>query len=394
MPYQLSFSALSHEDKLKKIDPKNANSPFSKFIGNQQAIIQLGLAAYAALGKNNHCCNEHNFALLGPASVGKTTLAKLFAKVVQLPFCEIHPKSVNSINDILGEIADVCANTYTKAIVDGQEKFVSLGLEPVREVGTAGHGGKYLIAPPMIVFIDEVHDLKNSLVQGLLKATEPNDRIMYSEAGYILNTANICWIIATTDRGVLFDAFDTRFTKIVLRPYTKSEVAKIIKIKFDYLEEEVCNLISSYSGNVPREALDFAHDVKLMKELKQSEDWAQIVLDVAEMRGIDKFGLTRQRLNILISLGQQGPISLKRLSYIAECKTEELEKYILPPMLVQTPDSPSLITVSPRGYTITQAGLAELDKRKIKHLGLEAVPENMRSWFFKRFGNQDATGSN
>ena len=49
-------------------------------------------AAYTAWGRENHCCADLSFAMVGPASSGKTTLARLFAKTVMLPFIEVAPQ--------------------------------------------------------------------------------------------------------------------------------------------------------------------------------------------------------------------------------------------------------------------------------------------------------------
>ena len=56
----------------------------------------------------------------------------------------------------------------------------------------------------------------------------------------------------------------------------------------------------------------------------------------------------------------------------------------MPPLLAKTPDqSIPLVTVCTRGYSITPAGLAELDKRGISNRGFMAMPESVRSIFDK-----------
>jgi hypothetical protein len=62
-------------------------------------------------------------------------------------------------------------------------------------------------------------------------------------------------------------------------------------------------------------------------------------------------------------------------SLIAGRKEEEVEKFIMPWLLTETDDQPALVTVTTKGYTITEAGLAELDRRGINHLGQRAVPK-------------------
>ena len=50
-----------------------------------------------------------------------------------------------------------------------------------------------------------------------------------------------------------------------------------------------------------------------------------------------------------------------------------LAKFIMPWLLATTDDQESLITVTHKGYTITEAGLKELDIRKIPNKGKVAA---------------------
>jgi len=76
--------------------------------------------------------------------------------------------------------------------------------------------------------------------------------------------------------------------------------------------------------------------------------------------------MTDQRLAILEALAERGPIALARLQAVAQVKAEELQKYTLPPLLEATEERDALISVHSRGYFITEAGLAELDRRGIR----------------------------
>ena len=75
--------------------------------------------------------------------------------------------------------------------------------------------------------------------------------------------------------------------------------------------------------------------------------------------------MTGQRLRVLKSLGQ-GPIAANRLPNSAGCKIEELDKFILPWLLESTEEAPPMVIVTSRGYSITEAGLDELNKRKLR----------------------------
>jgi Holliday junction resolvasome RuvABC ATP-dependent DNA helicase subunit len=186
-----------------------------------------------------------------------------------------------------------------------------------------------------------------------------------TETGTVLDTYNVCWMIATTDRGLLFDAFDTRFSKLIFRAYTQKEIARIIHAHNPGIPPLFCEAIARYTGTVTREALDFATEVIHQVRMARCS-WGEAVEAIRQEHGIDEFGMTQQRLAILKALAQRGPIALARLQAVAQVKAEELENYTLPPLLEATAERDALIGVSSRGYFITEAGLAELDRRGIR----------------------------
>ena len=97
--YEMRFDVPSPEARRWISDPRNPRCPLCRFIGNDRARERLSRAAYAAWSHPNHCCSDQSFALLGPTSAGKTTLARLFGETVMLPFIEIQPKSVRDSRD-------------------------------------------------------------------------------------------------------------------------------------------------------------------------------------------------------------------------------------------------------------------------------------------------------
>ena len=123
----------------------------------------------------------------------------------------------------------------------------------------------------------------------------------------------------------------------------------------------------------PREALAFAADMETEWEQKGGEDWEAIAARVARSHGIDRFGLTRQRLNVLVALGQLGAVSRGRMADHAGCGIEELEKFVMPALLAVTADAPAMVAVTNKGYAITWRGIEELERRGIPHRGTEVV---------------------
>ena len=212
------------------VNPDDPISPFNKFVGNRKAIKKLSVVAYNALQRDNHLCNDIYFSLVGPPSAGKTTLVKLFAKTLKLPLIEISPRSIKNIDDF-----------FHKVYVSLRDQEV-----PLVEIERSTYE-----LPACIIFIDEVHALKNNIVQGLLKATEKHDAILHTESGYKINCRKACWIIATTDIGKVFDAFKSRFSNIELQYLTKKEISQVFisicwrllafKNSMDISEEDISN---------------------------------------------------------------------------------------------------------------------------------------------------------
>jgi Holliday junction resolvasome RuvABC ATP-dependent DNA helicase subunit len=330
-----------------KVDSTNPESPFHRMVGQDAAKRKLGRAAVHALMQYDHCCREIAWLLTGPSSVGKTTLAKLFAEILDLPLVEISPKSVNSVADIFDQIADTLANWKHP-----------VPLVPVKRPNN-------YVLPPCIIFVDEVHALKDSVQHGLLKAVENKDAMLQVETGQTLDTFNACWMIATTDSGDLFDAFDNRFCEINLKPYTKVEIAQIVHKNFPDWTIEQCSIIAHYQSRVPRKALEFAREVNMEKEQGNRSAFKKIAAEIAQENGIDQYGMSDRHLKIL-KLLSEAPVSKDRLALSLNVKVRELERRIMPPLLIETEDMPALVTVTRSGYTLTKEGASELKKRGIK----------------------------
>jgi Holliday junction resolvasome RuvABC ATP-dependent DNA helicase subunit len=326
------------QEKHAKIS-RSGNAPLAKFVGNDKAVRKLQVAAYKALGTEDHMMRDLAFAIFGPSSSGKTTLIRLYAEIVELPFIEISPKSVKTLNDVL--------------------KIIQSELE---KQGVTLVGFDHFMLPPCVIFIDEVHALADNIVQGLLKATEFNDSVLVTENGKVIDTYTVTWAIATTEEGQLFDAFRTRFSPIQLGYLSKKEISQVVKLANPDLPEDVCDLVAHYNSRVPRKALEFARYMSLVKEMSGG-DWQSVARQVAEDEGIDEFGMHEIYLKILKALNN-GPVARNRISFIAGKKEEEVDKYIIPWLMTETVDQPALIAVSQRGYVITEAGLQELEKRE------------------------------
>lgn len=338
--------------KQERVSRDSTESPFSKFIGNERAVRKMQVAAFDALGRYNRVSRDLAFAIFGPSSAGKTTLGRLFAETLEIPFIEVSPKSIKTLDDLFKLIG---------------RKLAEEGL-PLVEVLRRNH----YILPPCVILLDEAHAIVDSVVQGLLKATEHGDAMLATESGKTVNTYNVTWMVATTDEGKLFDAFRTRFSPVQLHYLAKKDVARIVKLAHPDLSEEVCLLVAHYNSRIARKALEFARYMKMARKMQPSKSWEVIAREVAADEGIDEYGMHEYHLRILRALGQ-GPVAMKRMPVIVGRKEEEVERFIMPWLLQETEDQPALVTVTGKGYTITAAGLEELERRAIKHNGSKAL---------------------
>ena len=118
-------------------------------------------------------------------------------------------------------------------------------------------------------------------------------------------------------------------------------------------------------------------------------DWEAAAARVARSLKMDRYGLTRQRLVVLVALGQLGATSKGRMADFAGCGLEELEKFVMPALLVSTPGDPAMVVVTNKGYAITRRGLEELDRRGIPHRGEEVVAEGGQRLNFGSYDPDD-----
>lgn len=318
----------------------NKACPLYRYIGNDHARRKLAEAAFVALKRGDHCCRELAVFLSGPASVGKTSLMKLFAELVGLPFVEVQPRSIKNVNDLF-------------MAVRTQIEATGLTLTPV--------GQKKYRLPPSIVFVDEVHGLSQHVVDALLKACEGKDCTLATERGETINCFSVCWCIATTEAGELFDAFESRFDEVKLSYYTRDQLAKIVKLNNPDLDEEVCRLIAKFQ-RLPRKLLRFAQAMRNKREMYTEKPWEEIALEVAHDNGIDAHGMPAQQLAVLKALKKKA-VAKDRLPVLLGVKKPEVERKILPLMLCSTADQAALVEVTGEGYTLTPAGHEELTKR-------------------------------
>lgn len=341
--------------------------------GNMRILRRF---AFTAFRRSDHSLRGCNFGIFATAGQGKTFIVKTFAETVGIVFVFVQSDALESTWMLFEEIAAAFDKIGIKIVPDKTKDW------------------DFRI-PPCLVFFDEAHRLKKSMMKGgLLNAMEPDDGIMMatrpgsSSEAVRFNMRDVAWVAGTTERGLLFDAFDTRLgTPIEWHPAGPNELPLIIKQAMDrrlasreFSQEmpiEACKFVARFC-KIPRLAINFAVKVMQQKAMMPSDTWEESVQAVAHDIGLDQWGWSKKQVKILAALGQR-PIAEHRLSTVCQCRIEQIQQYELPLLTSYIDGGPFVVPVRGRGLCITEAGLKELEKRSICHNGTKVTAEHFES---------------
>ncbi len=280
---------------------------------------------------------EANLLFTGPASTGKTMFSKAIAEVLGLPLVDTNGSVVGNVASLLARIETACAEVGLKKEVIGKRGGIPVNLYP-----------------PAVVFIDECHAMTRSTQTELLTAMEPSQREAKTERE-IGDISQVTILLATTDSTKLLEPLRTRTREIVLEPYSRAEVAEIIRRVHSSWPSTVCQQLAVAGRLIPRQALIVAEDFDryMRQEHAEERPGEQLALSFMHSREMDELGLVPRDYRYLATLAEDGsPRGLQAIASQLHLEEGEVEEGI-EPFLIQL----RLIEREARGRKITVAGL-------------------------------------
>lgn len=337
-------SCLTNEEETWDECPIEGDLLDTKIVGQEEAKKQIRRLLGEAKGLSPVRLSE-SIIFTGPASTGKTLFSKTIAEFLKLPYIDTTGTSLRTVEQLFDQIdrvLDIEGLSY-------EEKGHSGGL-PFR-----GY-------PPLVIFIDECHQLKRPAQDALLTMTEPSDRRAILQ-NFVADMSNATFLFATTDIGLIVKPLRTRAREINLRPYEIEEIAEIIGRIYRGWSPEVRKLIAMAGRLTPRIAKDKAKDLDriLKQDYNGQKPSENDVVEIMEKEwGQDRLGMTnRDKRYLTIVESAKGPIGVDNIAQQLDVEVSEVENVIEPYMIRL-----GLIRKTQTGRELTEEGKKLADVKK------------------------------
>lgn len=271
-----SQSCLTNETELEGEYPAGDDILDTQIVGQDEAKRQIRRLLNEAKGLSPIRLSE-SIIFTGPASIGKTLFSQTIAESLMLPYVETTGTSLKSVEQLFERVDKVLDSGGTPYVEEGHYS----GL-PLR---------KY---PPVVIFIDECHQLKRPIQDALLTMTEPSGRRAILQH-FVADMSGTTFLFATTDIGLIEKALKTRCREINLKQYEIEDIVEIIGRIYKGWSLEVRKLIAMAGRMTPRIAKARAKDLdRILKQdyNGQKPNESIVVGAMNNEWGQDRLGMT------------------------------------------------------------------------------------------------------
>ncbi len=327
--------------------PTKVNNAFEGYLGNEAAVRQIKIDLTLALRESPPRMDE-NIMFCGPPGLGKTELARRVARCLGTPLVDVNATTVKTLDHLV-------------SMVDATLESTGHGAEQAGE----SSGKPVLKYPPLVLFIDEAHELRKKAAQ-YLNFFEPKDRRCNTSSS-VCDFGAATILLATTDKGKLPRPFLTRFRIVDLCGYSAEEVGLMLLDCFRAHKKEVsqsiCLALARVGRLIPRIALERAKDY-LKKHEFSSDDYPLTQEGLTRMMTefwlVDEQGLTLNDVEYLRCVSNS-PKGLSMLVSLLTYGKEEIETVVEPYLL-----EIGAIRRTARGREITETGRRIIDVSRPK----------------------------